>query len=74
MGKRADITAISLADLESQPIFDPVSHIVYTSSRNQVTYVWVDGKTLLNNRELTTLDKDAIIKNAQQWRDKIQAD
>jgi len=29
---------------------------------------------LLNNRELTTLDKDAIIKNAQQWRDKIQAD
>jgi 5-methylthioadenosine/S-adenosylhomocysteine deaminase len=39
-----------------------------------VTYVWVDGKTLLNNRELTTLDKDVIIKNAQQWRDKIQAD
>ena len=74
VGKRADITAISLADLESQPIFDPVSHIVYTSSRNQVTYVWVDGKTLLNNRELTTLDKDVIIKNAQQWRDKIQAD
>jgi 5-methylthioadenosine/S-adenosylhomocysteine deaminase len=74
VGKRADITAISLADLESQPIFDPVSHIVYTSSRNQVTYVWVDGKTLLNNRELTTLNKDDIIKNAQQWRDKIQAD
>ncbi len=71
VGKRADITAIALDDLESQPIFDPVSHIVYASSRNQVSHVWVDGKALLANRELTTLDKDEIIKNAKQWRDKI---
>lgn len=71
VGKRADITAIKLDDLESQPLFDPVSHIVYATSREQVTNVWVDGKQLLDNRTLTTLDKAAIIENAQQWRDKI---
>jgi len=72
VGKRADITAIALDDLESQPLFDPVSHLVYASSRNQVSNVWVDGKQLLKNRELTTLDKDAIIENAKQWRNKIK--
>ena len=71
VGKRADITAIALNDLESQPIYDPVSHIVYASTRDQVTNVWVDGKQLLNNRELTTLDKNTIIETAKQWRNKI---
>lgn len=74
VGKRADLTAIRLDDLESQPIFDPVSHIVYASTRDQVTNVWVDGKHLLDNRELTTLDKAAIIENAKVWRDKIAKD
>ena len=73
VGKRADITAIALDDLESQPIYDPVSHIVYASTRNQVSNVWVDGKQLLKDRTLTTLDKQAIIENAQQWRNKITA-
>lgn len=73
VGKRADITAIALDDIESEPLFDPVSHVVYASSRHQVTDVWVDGRVLLKNRELTTLDKDAIIENAQQWREKIKA-
>lgn len=71
-GKRADIQAISLGDLESQPIYDPVSHIVYASTRDQITNVWVDGKHVLNDRQLTTLDKDAIIENAKSWRDRIQ--
>lgn len=73
VGKEADITAIRLDDLESQPIYDPVSHIVYASSRDQVTNVWVSGKRLLNDRKLTTLDKDAIMAKARQWRDRIAA-
>ena len=73
VGKRADITAIAMDDLESQPIYDPVSHLVYASSRNQISNVWVDGKQLLNNRELTTLNKADIIENAKQWRAKIAA-
>jgi len=72
VGKRADITAIRLDDLESQPVYDPVSHIVYASTRDQVSNVWVDGKQLLADRELTSLDKDGIISNTRQWRDRIQ--
>lgn len=73
VGKRADITAIALDDLESQPIYDPVSHIVYASTRDQIRHVWVEGQQLLANRELTTLNKADIIENAKAWRDRITA-
>jgi len=71
-GKAADITAIDLSALSSQPVYDPVSQIVYTACREQVTDVWVAGKRLLANRALTTLDEAAILRRAQDWRDKIQ--
>lgn len=73
IGKAADITAIDLSALASQPVYDPISQIVYTAGRDQVTDVWVAGKRLLANRALTTLDEAAIVRRAQEWRDKIQA-
>ena len=72
-GKAADITAIDLSALSSQPVYDPVSQIVYTAGREQVTDVWVAGKRLLANRALTTLDEAAILRRAHDWRDKIQS-
>lgn len=70
-GKAADITAIDLSDIETQPVFDPVSSIVYSSSRQQVSDVWVQGKHLLNKRKLTTLDEKEIKQKARQWGEKL---
>lgn len=64
-GKAADISAIDLDRIETQPVYNPISQIVYSSSRDQVTDVWVQGKHLLNNRQLTTLDEKKIILNAK---------
>ncbi len=71
VGKAADIIAIDLEQLESQPVYHPVSQIVYTASREQVTDVWVNGKHLLADRQLTTLDEHELIAKAKQWGDKI---
>lgn len=71
-GKAADIAAIDLSALSSQPVYDPISQVVYTACRNQVSDVWVAGRRLLANRILTTLDETAILKCAQDWRDKIR--
>lgn len=71
VGKQADITAIRLDDLESQPMYDPVSHLVYATSRDQVSNVWVGGKQLLKNRELTTIDKAAVMEKAAVWQERI---
>ncbi len=72
IGKAADITAIDLDQLESQPVYHPISQIVYTASRHQVTDVWVAGKQLLKARQLTTLNSHELINQAQQWRDRIK--
>ena len=53
-------------------MYDPVSQIVYSATRDQVTDVWVAGKRLLADRKLTTLDENAIRQKAQVWRDKIK--
>lgn len=71
VGKAADFIAIDLNRIETQPVYNPISQIVYASSRDQVTHVWVNGKLLMEKRELLTLDKTQIIKNANIWQQKI---
>jgi len=71
-GKSADITAIDLTAVETCPVYDPVSQIVYAACREQVTDVWVAGRRLLHQRELTSLDAAGISAAAGQWRTRIQ--
>ena len=72
VGKAADITAVDLGTLETLPLFNPVSQLVYAAGREQVSNVWVAGQHLLKDRVLTTLDQQAIIAKARQWGEKIQ--
>jgi len=70
-GKAADIAAIDLNRVETMPLYNPVSQIVYSANRDQVTNVWVAGRHLLKNRQLTTLDEEELIARATEWHDKI---
>ena len=72
-GKSADIAAIDLSSIGTQPVYDPISQIVYSAGGHQVTDVWIAGKQLLKNRQLATLDEQAILQKAGEWRDRIQA-
>lgn len=71
VGKSADMIAVDLGTLESSPLYDPVSHLVYCTSREQVTHTWVAGKALMINRQLTTLDSATLIAKAHCWQQKI---
>ena len=70
-GKSADFIAINLDEIETQPLYHPISQIVYAASRNQVTDVWVMGKQLLKNRQLLTLDEHELKAKAASWSKKI---
>ena len=70
-GKAADFIAIDLDQVETQPLYHPISQIVYAASRNQVSDVWVEGKQLLKNRQLLTLDEKEILNKAKNWSKKI---
>ena len=72
-GKAADLVAVDLGQVETEPLYHPLSALVYTAGRHQVTDVWVAGQRLLADRRLTTLDLDDIIRRACGWRDQIHA-
>ncbi|MGR8933662.1 MAG: TRZ/ATZ family hydrolase [Gammaproteobacteria bacterium] len=71
-GKAADVVAIDLDELETQPLYHPVSQIVYAATRQQVTDVWVAGKHLLQQRQLTTFDVAELKAKAALWRDRLR--
>jgi len=72
-GKRADLVAVDLSAPACQPVFDPVSHLVYVAGREQVTHVWVDGQPKLHQRRLVDLDTDDLAARAAYWRGKLAA-
>jgi 5-methylthioadenosine/S-adenosylhomocysteine deaminase len=70
-GKQADIIAIDLSALETQPVFDPISQIIYAAGREQVSHVWVDGRCLMKERQLTSLDLNELKEKASWWQSQI---
>ncbi|OYV19551.1 MAG: mtaD, partial [Methylococcaceae bacterium NSP1-1] len=67
----ADVIAIDLTYLETQPLYCPVSQIVYAASRQQVTDVWVAGKRLLKQRRLTTINIDDLKVKIAEWQHRL---
>jgi len=68
VGKAADMIAVRMDSLEALPIFSILSHLVYVSSRQHVTDVWVDGKRLMRERQLLTLSEQSIREKARKWQ------
>ncbi|TCV97149.1 5-methylthioadenosine/S-adenosylhomocysteine deaminase [Luteibacter rhizovicinus] len=73
VGKRADLAAIRLDDLETQPLYHVASQLVYAAGRHQVSDVWIDGTRKLADRKLVGIDTDAIRAKARGWREIIAA-
>ncbi|HQQ62313.1 MAG TPA: TRZ/ATZ family hydrolase [Pseudomonadales bacterium] len=71
--KQADIVAVRIDTLCAQPMYDAASSLVYTSSGSRVSDVWVGGKRLLNERQLTTLDEVELLARAMEWGKKIKS-
>ncbi len=71
VGKWADITAVALATPETEPVYHPVSQLVYATPRTQVTDVWVAGEAKLENRQLTSLSLEPVLAAARRWRERL---
>ena len=73
VGKAADLTSFDLSGLAQQPVYDPVSQLIYASGRNCVRHVWVAGKHLLDEGRLTRLDENRLRDMAGAWGERIAA-
>ena len=70
-GKAADMTAIDLSSIETQPVYDPVSHIFHAAGRENVSHVWVNGELLLENRVLMKQDIAELKTKAALWQQRF---
>ena len=71
-GKWADLTCIDLRHINSQPVYDPVSQLVYTADANQVSDVWVAGRHQVEDGSLTRIDENDLLQRASEWQNRLQ--
>ena len=72
-GKRADLITVSMSAARQTPMYDPVSHLVYTTHGDDVRTTIVDGKVLMRNRRVQTLDRASVIAAANALALKVRA-
>jgi 5-methylthioadenosine/S-adenosylhomocysteine deaminase len=72
-GKRADLITVSVAAARQTPLYDPMSHLVYVTRGDDVRNTVVNGKVLMRDRRVLTLDQRAVIADANQLAVKVRA-
>jgi 5-methylthioadenosine/S-adenosylhomocysteine deaminase len=70
-GKAADLVAVRLDDVETEPMYNVVSQLVYATSRHQVSDVWIAGARKLRDGALADLDPREVRAKARRWRDRL---
>ena len=70
-GKLADLCAIRLDSLQTTPMYDVASHLIYAASSQQVSHVWVGGRMLLQDGQFLYMDTDDIMDRANYWAKRI---
>ena len=72
-GRRADLIQVSLDDVHFVPTYDVISHLVYVADEQDVVSVVVDGKVIMRNREILTIDTKRVRTEATQLAARIQS-
>ena len=70
-GKQADLTVVRLDALETQPLYNAISQLVYATGRHQVSDVWIAGVRKVENGALLGIDTDELRAKARAWRGRI---
>jgi len=71
VGKKADVIVVDLNRPHLQPVYNVVSQLVYAATGADVRDVIIDGKIVMQNRQLLTLNEEEILAEARKWRNKI---
>jgi 5-methylthioadenosine/S-adenosylhomocysteine deaminase len=73
VGKRADLLVVSMASARQTPMYDAVSHIVYVTRGDDVRTTIVNGKVLMRDRKVLTLDRRQVLADARLFAEKVRA-
>jgi len=69
--KLADMIAVDLGGWITSPCYDPVSHLVYVAGREQVSHVWIGGRSCMANGKMLQLDNIDLRQLSTLWQNKM---
>jgi 5-methylthioadenosine/S-adenosylhomocysteine deaminase len=72
-GKRADVITVAITAARQTPMYDPLSHLVYTTRGDDVRTTIVNGRVLMRDRHVITLDEAAVLREARALADQVKA-
>jgi 5-methylthioadenosine/S-adenosylhomocysteine deaminase len=72
-GKRADLITVRIDRPNAQPLYDPVSQMVYALKGSDVRDVMVNGKPVVRDAKILTLNEPQILAKAAEYRIKVTA-
>ncbi len=73
VGMRADLIQVAFDDVHHIPTYDVISHLVYVTDEQDVASVIVDGKLLMREKEILTIDTDRVRREATELAARIQS-
>ena len=71
-GKLADLIIVSMSKARQQPLYDPVAQIVYASRGDDVATTIVNGRVLMRDRKVLTLDEATVLRDARAAADLVR--
>ncbi len=71
INKSADFACFDLERVNSQPVYDVISQLVYAARADQVTDVWIAGRHQLENGQLVNIDTDSLLARSNEWRERF---
>jgi 5-methylthioadenosine/S-adenosylhomocysteine deaminase len=71
-GKRADLITVAMTATRQIPVYDPVSHLVYVTRGDDVRTTIVNGKVLMKDRQVRTLNRAEVIADANKLAQKVR--
>jgi len=72
-GKRADLILVDVSGARQTPMYDPVSHLVYVARGDDVRTTIVNGRILMRDRKVLTLNDADVLRDARTWAGKVRA-
>jgi 5-methylthioadenosine/S-adenosylhomocysteine deaminase len=73
VGKRADLVVVSTDSARLTPLYNPISHLVYAARGEDVRTVMVNGRVLMRDRKMLTLDEPAVLAEGRKFADAVRA-
>ncbi|MEK9747976.1 MAG: TRZ/ATZ family hydrolase [Pseudomonadales bacterium] len=73
IGKQADVISVRLSDIQTQPVYHPVSQLVYAVTGHNVTHTFVEGELLYHSGDFNRFDVGELRSQVSQWQARIGA-